>query len=632
MSGGKLLLASILEAAIQGDWATVDRLKELAKNPAELHRVIAHSADQVSHGDDEKKKDSESVDTFSAEPTEEPKPPEPKIALAGEDGQAAIHLVKSAMDAGKAVLESITRDAIERKLNHHTGPLFNEAETKRLADALASTNATAELLGRYRIRERQKTMDQGKRFAALTPGSSPPLVKPIPPDAALKYFRELMPSLAPIPGFDERCHRTAFTLALHTGSVMLKSVQDAITTALAEGKRGTGTVTEILNLAGVSPSNPQYADMVFRTNAVDALNAGFDDERQAPDVIEEFPAWEYLGIEDGREGDDHRPKFGNYYPANVTFAQARGKRPFNCILPGQYVQGRVKTALKSFYSGKAFEIHTAGGSKFSVTANHPVLTDNGFVAAKMLKKSDRTLRYQGESQVGIVNVNEQYPPALIEDVFESMAVVFGSTRETPFSSFDLHGDAEFVEGEIEVVRADRSLQPAIKTGTQQSSMEPVLSRASVAFKGEPSRSPLALHLERIFHATSGFMSGFDLLHSKASIHLTPLESFRIGSASDLDVVFFEPTGQSASIESSLVSQLLERFTSEVSFDEIIEIRDFDYTGHVYDLETETGYLTVGSELYGVSTIISNCRCGSRAINRREWSRLLANGATFANVS
>lgn len=269
-------------------------------------------------------------ETFSAEPTEEPKPPEPKIALAGEDGQAAIHLVKSAMDAGKAVLESITRDAIERKLNHHTGPLFNEDETKRLADALASTNATAELLGRYRIRERMKTQDQGKRFAALTPGSSPPLVKPIPPDAALKYFRELMPSLAPIPGFDERCHRTAFTLALHTGSVMLKSVQDAITTALAEGKRGTGTVTEILNLAGVSPSNPQYADMVFRTNAVDALNAGFDDERQADDVIEEFPAWEYLGIEDGREGDDHRPKFGNYYPASVTFAQARGKRPFNC--------------------------------------------------------------------------------------------------------------------------------------------------------------------------------------------------------------------------------------------------------------------------------------------------------------
>lgn len=275
---------------------------------------------------------STSKETFSAEPTqiEEPKTPEPKIAIAGEDGQAAIHLVKAAMDKGKSVLESITRDAIERKLNHHTGPLFNEDEIKQLADALASTMATAELLGRYRIRERQKTMDQGRRFAALSPDSGPPLVKPLPPEAALKYFRELMPSLSVQPGFNERWQRTSFTLALHTGEVMLRSVQDAITKALTEGKRGTGDVTAILNQAGVSPTNQQYADMVFRTNAVDALNAGYDSERQADDVIEEFPAWEYLGIEDGREGDDHRPKFGNYYPASVTFAQARGKRPFNC--------------------------------------------------------------------------------------------------------------------------------------------------------------------------------------------------------------------------------------------------------------------------------------------------------------
>lgn len=283
-----------------------------------------------------------SKETFSAEPTqyEESKTPSPKIAIAGEDGQTAIHLVKAAMDDGKAVLESISRDAVERKLAGHTGPLFNADETELLAEAIASTNATAELLGRYRIRERVKTQDQGKRFAALTPTSGPPLVKPLPPEAALEHFRALMPSLSPIPGFDERCRRTAFTLAVHTGEVMLRSMQDAIATALAEGRNGRKDVTDILTIAGVSPSNPQYADMVFRSNAVDALNAGFDDERQSPDVIEEFPAWEYLGIEDGREGDDHRPKFGNYYPANVTFAQARGPRLFNCRCSSRAISRR----------------------------------------------------------------------------------------------------------------------------------------------------------------------------------------------------------------------------------------------------------------------------------------------------
>ena len=270
-----------------------------------------------------------SAATFS-EIDEQSPGPTVKIAIAGEDGQAAIHLAKAAMDEGRAVLESISRHAIQRQLDGERGPLFNQDELELLAEAIASTNATAELLGRYRIRE-QADGDTAKRFAAFDekmPGTQ--RIRPVPPAAALEYFRGLMPSLADFPGFDERHRRDAFTLAENTGAVMLRQVQKAIADAMQSGDGGRPDIQDILDKAGVSVRNPQYADMVMRTNATDAYNAGYDDERQAPDVVEEFPVWEYLGIDDGRQGKDHEPHFGKYYPAEATFAEVRGKRPFNC--------------------------------------------------------------------------------------------------------------------------------------------------------------------------------------------------------------------------------------------------------------------------------------------------------------
>lgn len=292
--------------------------------------------------------------TFAINLEDEPAAPSPqaKIAIAGPDGQAAIHLTKAAMDEGRAVLESITYDAIKRKLNGELGPLFNKEEIGQLSDALASAMGTAELLGRYRIRERALKGDGTRRFAALDPVDGPPRVKPLPPVEALKFFRELMPSLDDDPTFDQRQRRISFTWAQRASQVILEQVKGAINTAIAHGESGTAVIQEIMDEAGVSSRNPQYADMVFRTNAIDAYNVGADDERQHEDVRDEFPAWQYLGINDGRQGADHAPHFGKYYPASATFNAVRGDRPFNCRCSQRAIGKREWERL------------VAGGAKF----------------------------------------------------------------------------------------------------------------------------------------------------------------------------------------------------------------------------------------------------------------------------
>lgn len=263
------------------------------------------------------------------------------MALAGKDGARARDLLAASQAAGVRVLASIVKSAVERLLKTGTDAskaktLFNDGERQKLADALASTNATAELLGRGRVRERQEKAEatQGlhkhadeQPFEAFA--STP--VEPMPPEQALAYFRGLVPKLGVDPEkFGPRHERHALTLAEATDTVLIGKVQKAISNALETGQGNTPAVQEILDAAGVTPKNSQYADMVFRTNAMDAYNVGAQRELQLADTMETFPVWQYLGIKDGRQGADHEPHFDRYYPSSASFDEVRGDRPFNC--------------------------------------------------------------------------------------------------------------------------------------------------------------------------------------------------------------------------------------------------------------------------------------------------------------
>jgi hypothetical protein len=60
--------------------------------------------------------------------------------------------------------------------------------------------------------------------------------------------------------------------------------------------------------------------------------------------------------------------------------------------------------------------------------------------------------------------------------------------------------------------------------------------------------------------------------------------------------------KSITADAILVAQLFDRFTSQVTLDEIVEINHFDYSGFVYDFESPLGYVIVGS--------IVNSNCGA----------------------
>jgi hypothetical protein len=266
-----------------------------------------------------------------------------EVALAGRDGAAARDLLAASKAAGVRVLSDLTREAVEElaasiAAGGNPSELWSDDQRWQLADALASTNATAELLGQSRIRERQQKADAAGGLHKLRDeqpfeafAGTP--VEPLPPQQAIDYFQSLTPKLTVDPEFTDRHERQAFTLARATEDVLLRKVKGAILSRLQTGlaiSEATADIQALLDAAGVTPANPQYAEMVFRTNMMDSYNVGADRERQDPDVVDTFPVWQYLGIDDERAGEDHRPKFGRYYPSSATFPEVRGERVWNC--------------------------------------------------------------------------------------------------------------------------------------------------------------------------------------------------------------------------------------------------------------------------------------------------------------
>jgi hypothetical protein len=295
-----------------------------------------------------------------------------QVVPAGPDGKRAAELLAAAREDGTRLFVDACEKAVGRLLASGdplaSGTLFEDEELEAIAEGLARAIASADLLGRARIRRRAEMNEKrfgmnkngagGYKPAAIgdqtaRSGDNPGISKfrdsafaeadddpfhsfdeaipPLPPRQALDYFNRLVPSLSPrVERYGPKLDRYAFTLAASADEVILERVKKAILESLEEGESATPNVEDILDEAGVSMRNPQYAELVVRTNVLDALNQGAQAELATPEMQEAFPVWEYLGILDDRTGDDHRPKIGKFYPASAAFHEVRGPRVFNC--------------------------------------------------------------------------------------------------------------------------------------------------------------------------------------------------------------------------------------------------------------------------------------------------------------
>ncbi len=271
-----------------------------------------------------------------------------------------------------------------------------------------------------------------------------------------------------------------------------------------------------------------------------------------------------------------------------------------CFIPTTQVRGAFVGGLKAWYAGKVVEITTKAGKRLTVTPNHPVLTAEGFSAAGDLHKGDRLVTYRDEVEGPNPEDDEKDVPPMIAQVFESLAA--GGTRSLidPVSTY-LHGDAAGMDSQIEIVGTLGVLAIDNVADLTQRIAEFDLASADVGLSHEPSSGTALSSLWRVDPSATRIPGG-----SQLAIHVdgpaTPFEEFGLTAPAYWDVTLSEAAGENRAADARFVAQLFERHPSQVAIDQIIEIRNYEFRGHVYDLQATGGWMVAEG------IIASNCRC------------------------
>lgn len=314
----------------------------------------------------------------------------------------------------------------------------------------------------------------------------------------------------------------------------------------------------------------------------------------------------------------------------------------------------VRAATRRPYAGTVCSVVTRNGNKLTVTPNHPVLTQRGWIAAKFLCEGDYVIsRLRGQGEVTGVVPDDNHIPTPVKEVFQSLVEMF-QPLHVPCTPEDFHSDG--TDGYIQVVRPDGGLLPGfdapfVQPTAQQSfnggdskpflfnGQRPLAGTGELVnvFSGKPGRPLLSeefsflLAHEREFQPLrfggtpdENSVLGQDALNgnlaysesrgqcSKSvatgvistegeSVNPGTQENKGLALGTDVNVTGDEKLFSVPNVNAGDIGEFVETFAGQIAFDEIVCVQSSEYVGHVYNLETDTSW-------YFANNIIShNCK-------------------------
>lgn len=404
----------------------------------------------------------------------------------------------------------------------------------------------------------------------------------------------------------------------------------------------------------ISPESSWYLANVFRTNVQTAYGAGRYEQITDPAVQAARPWVQYRTAGDNRVRDSHKALDGLIFESTSSeWQRIAPPNGYQCFPAGTEVQGLVNAALRTRYVGELCEILTEKGRRLSVTPNHPIATVDGFVAAGSLKQGSKLLGYVSPVKPDSIRaVDEDDEPIQIEKVFGALSEL-GSASRFVMGADDLHGDAGFTDGNVDIVRADDVLVCGCESTGGHDREDAVLvvsdSPRHVNETRNGSTNPLTQRLRGSRRcAPRGAALALD--GSPVCLQARPLQHFRIGPAACLDASRSKDALDKFTRDAEFISDMLHRFSGQEHFDDptfvnvapnvsarrnvcepehstnsrsgaperLRNLRNTDsgfvevdhvavvnrvsFDGHVYDLQSPNGWIVA----QGIVT--SNCRC------------------------
>lgn len=345
------------------------------------------------------------------------------------------------------------------------------------------------------------------------------------------------------------------------------------------------------------------------------------------------------------------PLDGQRFPTDA------GPRPvtdthINCLLPdNEVLVSNLVAGSRAFYSGAALEIRTLAGNNLTVTPNHMVLTPRGFIKAKFLRESDYVISSANAQRIiASINPNDDKCPSRIEDMWRSLVVVEGMIpRIMPTSPVDFYGDAGGFNGDIDVVYSNRFLlgdgsyasfleqrdghefdcrsmaeRPFQGKGSPFSFIDGSLSPLNFGMSRRGQQTPFlsrqSRHSDNIRLTTSsrGYTGVKKAFPNDLAVNAVSSRQRQLGITGDVfrdhnrgddncavkasNVALVEKSVEDICCYPELSKKILNAFPGLITADQIVGIRDFYFSGHVYDLQSLEQFYICNR------VIVKNCRC------------------------
>jgi hypothetical protein len=286
----------------------------------------------------------------------------------------------------------------------------------------------------------------------------------------------------------------------------------------------------------------------------------------------------------------------------------------NCFIAGTSVAAvGVTVAFRRAFKGKIRIIGLAGNRDMSVTRNHPILTDRGWAKAIDLKVGDKLAKVASPEVLRLIaDPKNHYIESSIKNVANSLLMSGGmATGTVPTTAIDFHGDG-VVNGEVEIVRAASHLTfdvPAVaKKAINDTLGSGHIIESEVSF---PRLSLSDSVSDRAASPSDGRMSGggigLSLLRSETGV----LDELGGTALSNVPPGISEVLPDCGGLASDDPRYIYARLSGFIEFVEISQIRDEDFSGHVYNLST------VSQWYLAENIVVHNCECHTESVVENE---------------
>lgn len=503
-------------------------------------------------------------------------------------------------------------------------------------------------------------------------------LKPLPPAEAIRFFERKGYQI----GFDFRDvwqeeHARSFTVAKVMRQDLLETIRAEVAKGLEDGipfETFRTNLTPILQREGwwgvkdvVDPltgdtvpaelGSPRRLRIIFNTNLRTARAAGRWERIERNK--KRRPFLRYSQVQRPTKRDAHAEWHGLIRPVDdPVWDKIYPPNGFNCFPKNTRVRCDAKIGLKAFYTGKMVELTSARGHRLTVTANHPVLTRRGWVAANLIEEGDDLIGASKDIDAPLHGiVDDEKAPSGAENLFEALAEK--GLRVVPMAPDDFHGDALSMKDEIHIAGSDRALMDVVEAARGHLGSQARLDRAlhgrieaaddpmgsskigsvvsdaiftqDAAYGGlrdpETARD-LRLAVEAssiegqdppfevgVASVTSGPSGGeLPLNAAGRGFDLLPDDPPRIRHCAQFHAGLREGPAYSAAAASMLFSQLLEANPGTIAFDKVVEVRKYQWAGHVFDFATSTGIIMADG------IVVSNCLCTVQQLTEAEAKR------------